>query len=372
MSRTILIMAGGTGGHIFPAMAVADYLREHGWSIVWLGTKGGLEAKLIPPKGYLNAWITFSGLRGGGLLKWMTLPFFLSIACAQSASVLFRFRPDVVLGMGGFAAFPGGLMASLFNKPLLIHEQNSIAGLTNRVLSGLADKILVGFPTAFANTLSSGLVGVLNWLFKPEAKLTWCGNPVRGEIAAIDKPESRLAGREGKLRVLVVGGSLGAQALNQVVPNALSLIPAADRPVVIHQAGDKHVDAVSGNYAQAGVEVQVVAFLDDMATRYGDCDLLICRAGALTIAEITTVGVASILVPFPHAVDDHQTYNAKFLSDQGAAILMPQSEFNPAGLAQLVTSLSRAKLLEMAKRARTLAKPEATRLVAEACMEYTR
>ena len=372
MSRTILIMAGGTGGHIFPGIAVADYLREHGWSIVWLGTKSGMEAKLIPAKGYSNAWITFSGLRGGGLFKWMTLPFFLLIACFQSASALFRFRPDVVLGMGGFAAFPGGLMASLFNKPLLIHEQNSIAGLSNRVLSGLAEKILVGFPAAFANTLSSGFVGALNWLFEPDVKLTWCGNPVRSEITAIDKPENRLAAREGKLHILVVGGSLGAQALNQVIPSALALIPEAKRPLVIHQAGSRHVDTVKANYAQAGVEAQVLPFLDDMAARYGECDLLLCRAGALTIAEITAAGVASILVPFPYAVDDHQTYNARFLSEQGAAILIPQSELNPTGLAQLMVSLGREKLLEMAKRARALAKPEATRLVAEACMECAR
>jgi UDP-N-acetylglucosamine--N-acetylmuramyl-(pentapeptide) pyrophosphoryl-undecaprenol N-acetylglucosamine transferase len=369
MSRTILIMAGGTGGHIFPAIAVADYLRERHWSIVWLGTKSGMEAKLIPQKGYQSAWISFSGLRGAGVLRWIMLPIYLAIACAQSACALFRFRPDVVLGMGGFAAFPGGLMASFFRKPLVIHEQNSIAGLSNRALSALAQRILLGFPAAFTNSTSSSVGRLMNALFRPQRKALWCGNPVRDEIIAIAAPEHRLANRQGKLRFLVVGGSLGAQALNQIVPAALALIAEAERPSVIHQSGEKHFNQVKQSYGDAAVEAVVVPFLADIATRYADCDLLLCRAGALTVAEITAAGIASILVPYPHAVDDHQTHNAKFLSEQGAAILIPQSELNPTGLAQLIRSLTRAKLLEIANRARGLAKPDATRLVAEACME---
>ena len=369
MSRTILIMAGGTGGHIFPAIAVADYLRERHWSVVWLGTKSGMEAKLIPQRGYQSAWISFSGLRGAGFLRWIMLPIFLLIACAQSASALFRFRPDVVLGMGGFAAFPGGLMTALFSKPLVIHEQNSVAGLSNRVLSTLAKNILVGFPAAFVNPVSSRFGRAMSVAFRPKEKVMWCGNPVRDEIVAIAAPEARLANRKGKLRLLVVGGSLGAQALNQTVPAALALIDELERPCVTHQSGEKHLVSVKENYARAAIDATVVHFLDDIGSHYADCDLLLCRAGALTIAEITVAGIASILVPYPHAVDDHQTHNAKFLSEHGAAILIPQSELTPIALAQLIHSLTREKLLEIAMRARGLAKPDATRLVAEACTE---
>jgi len=369
MSRVILIMAGGTGGHIFPAIAVADYLRERHWSIVWLGTKCGMEAKLIPQRGYQSAWISFSGLRGAGVLRWVMLPICLLVACVQSACALFRFRPDVVLGMGGFASFPGGLTTLFFRKPLVIHEQNSIAGLSNRALAVLARKILLGFPAAFTNSTSSGAGRLMSALFPLQRKALWCGNPVRDEIIAIAAPERRLANRQGKFRLLVVGGSLGAQVLNQVVPMALSLIEEAQRPSVIHQSGEKYFKQVKQGYEGVTVEAVVVPFFEDIATRYADCDLLLCRAGALTVAEITAAGIASILVPYPHAVDDHQTHNAKFLSERGAAILIPQSELNPTGLAQLMCGLTREKLLEIANRARALAKPDATRLVAEACME---
>lgn len=357
MTRTILIMAGGTGGHVFPGLAVADYLKAAGWHVVWLGTDGGMETMLVPQRGYATEVICFSGVRGKSAAAWLTLPLRLLLAFWQSAKVIFRVRPDVVLGMGGYPAFPGGMMAALLGKPLLIHEQNSIAGLTNKVLAQLADKVLLGFPGAIRN----------------DKKSVFSGNPVRNEIGQLDAPEKRYVARSKSggehLKLLVIGGSLGAHALNIAVPQALQLIPQDRRPLVTHQAGAKHLDTLQQNYAEAGVAGELVAFIDDMAARYADCDLVICRAGALTVAELAAAGVASILVPFPYAVDDHQTSNAKFLSDQGAAVLLPQNELTPQGLAQLLTGLTREKLLAMAVKARALAKPDATRLVAEACME---
>lgn len=361
-SRTILIMAGGTGGHVFPALAVADYLQQRDWKVVWLGTRAGMEARLVPEKGYEMAWVKFAGMRGKGLLRWAALPLMLLLAMWQSAAAIFRIRPDVVLGMGGFTAFPGGLMASLLAKPLVIHEQNSVAGLTNRVLACLADRILVGFPSAFNNP-GDKPIGCR----KPAR--TWCGNPVRADIAALPAPEQRMAGRQGRLRLLVVGGSLGAAALNDAVPQALALIAEADRPEVIHQSGAKNLEKLSANYAAAGVTADARAFIDDMAQTYGWCDVIVCRAGALTLAEVTAAGVASVLVPYPHAVDDHQTGNARFLSENGAAVLLPQQELTPGGLAHLLKSFSREKLLSMAQAAQKLAKPDATATVAQACME---
>ncbi|TDI78660.1 MAG: undecaprenyldiphospho-muramoylpentapeptide beta-N-acetylglucosaminyltransferase [Betaproteobacteria bacterium] len=346
-------MAGGTGGHVFPALAVADYMKVLGWRVVWLGTRGGMEAILVPQKGYDIEIIDFSGLRGKNFITWLTLPLRLLLAFWQSTKVLFQIRPDVVLGMGGYPAFPGGIMASLLNKSLLIHEQNSIPGLANKILAKFADKVLLGFPDAIRN----------------EKKVIFSGNPVRNEISQLDTPDKRYAGRSGKLKLLIIGGSLGAQALNAIVPLTLKLIPENMRPLVTHQAGRKHLETLKKNYAEAGVEGDLVVFIEDMAVHYADCDLVICRAGALTIAELTAVGTASILVPFPHAVDDHQTSNAKFLSDKDAAVLLPQNELTPQGLAQLLMGLTRKQLLGMAMKARELARPNATRLVAEACME---
>lgn len=355
-SRTILIMAGGTGGHVFPGLAVADYLKADGWTVVWLGTQQGMEARLVPDRGYEMVRIRFSGVRGKGLASWLTLPLQLLVAFWQSARAIFRIRPDVVLGMGGYPAFPGAMMASLLNRPLVIHEQNSVPGLANKVLARIADKVLLAFPGA----LREG----------KDIRLT--GNPVRAEIGDVPAPQQRFAGREGPLKLLVVGGSLGAQALNEVVPRALRSIPGGRRPLVTHQAGIRHIDTLRKNYADAGVEGRLVAFIEDMAARYAECDLVICRAGALTIAELAAVGVASVLVPFPYAVDDHQTMNARFLSDKGAAVLLPQRELTPQRLAQLLVDFTREKLLEMARRARELGKPEAAKLVAEACMELAK
>jgi UDP-N-acetylglucosamine--N-acetylmuramyl-(pentapeptide) pyrophosphoryl-undecaprenol N-acetylglucosamine transferase len=344
-----MIMAGGTGGHVFPALAVADYLRERGWRVIWLGSKNGMEADLVPRRGFEMAWVRFSGLRGKGWLRYSFLPLRLLVAFFQSAREIFRCRPDVVLGMGGYIAFPGGMMAVLLNRPLVIHEQNSVAGLANRVLAQVADVILTGFPGA----LSKSIV---------------CGNPVRAEIAAVPEPQARFAGRSGPLRVLVVGGSLGAKKLNETVPQALALIPEHARPRVTHQAGAKHLEELQRHYAHAGVSGELVSFIDDMAGRYAECDLVICRAGALTIAELAAAGVASILVPFPYAVDDHQTVNARYLAEARAALLLPQSELNAPRLAELLQQLTREKLLEMAAAARRLGKPAATQCVAETCI----
>ena len=353
MTRTILITAGGTGGHVFPGLAVAEAMREAGWRVVWLGAKTGMEARLVPARGYEMAWVRAAAVRGKGLLAALLLPLNLLIGFWQSARAILAHRPDVVLGLGGYVAFPGGMMASLLARPLAVHEQNAIAGLTNRILAGVADRVMVAFP----DTLK---------------KAEWTGNPVRAEIARIPAPEHRFADREGPLRVLVVGGSLGAQALNDAVPKALAELPAHERPHVVHQSGEKHLESLRANYAAAGVEGELVPFIDDMALRYAEADLVICRSGAITVAELSTAGMASVLVPFPHAVDDHQTANAAFLAERGAAILLPQGDLSPSRLASLVRAMDRATLLEMARKARALGKPDAARTVAARCMELAR
>jgi len=350
MSRTILVMAGGTGGHIMPALAVAQRLRSEGWRVVWLGAEGGMEGELVPKHGYEMRWIRFGGLRGKGIATKLLLPFNLLRAFKQAAAVIREIAPNVVLGMGGYVTFPGGMMASLFNRPLVIHEQNSIAGLANKVLAGVADRVLVAFPDALK-------------------KSVFVGNPVRDDIVAVPAPAERFAGRSGPLHLLVVGGSLGAQALNEVVPQALAQIPVERRPRVVHQAGARHIEQLRANYAKAGVEAETVAFIDDMARAYAEADLVICRAGATTVAELAAAGVASILVPYPHAVDDHQTTNARYLADAGAAILIPQPELTPFGLAARLEALTREQLLDMANKARALGKPDAAAAVAKICSE---
>jgi UDP-N-acetylglucosamine--N-acetylmuramyl-(pentapeptide) pyrophosphoryl-undecaprenol N-acetylglucosamine transferase len=349
--KTILIMAGGTGGHIFPGLAVAEQMRAAGWEVVWMGARGGMEERLVPKHGYRAAWIRAKAARGKGLVQKLLLPANLLYSFWESARCIRRLRPNVVLGLGGYVAFPGGMMASLLNRPLALHEQNAIPGLANRVLAQVSDRVMAGFPQALKNA-------------------EWTGNPVRAEIATIPAPEIRFAGRKGPLKLLVVGGSLGAQALNESVPKALALM--SERPHVVHQAGEKHLDALKKHYADAGVHGELVAFIDDMARRYAEADLVICRAGAVTVAELSAGGMASILVPFPHAVDDHQTANAKFLSEHSAAVLIQQRDLSPEKLAQLIGSMDRAKLLDMAKRARALGKPDAARIVAERCMSIAR
>lgn len=353
--KTIIIMAGGTGGHIMPGLAVADELHRHGWKVVWMGNPEGMEARLVAHReggGYEMAWLRFDALRGKGWLRKLLLPFNLLRGFSQAWAHFSRIRPDVVLGMGGFISFPGGMMAATRGIPLVIHEQNSIAGMANKELAGVATRVLTGFP-------------------KVLKKGQWVGNPVRHDIAVLPAPTLRFAERSGRLRLLVIGGSLGAQALNETVPTALALLPEASRPDVVHQAGEKHLDALRAAYASAGVEAHAVAFIEDMAGAYGWADLVICRAGALTIAELAAAGVASILIPFPHAVDDHQTANARFLVHAGAAMLLPQAELTAERLA-LLRNLTRPQLLEMAEKARALAMPDATESVANICREISK
>jgi UDP-N-acetylglucosamine--N-acetylmuramyl-(pentapeptide) pyrophosphoryl-undecaprenol N-acetylglucosamine transferase len=349
MTPTLLIMAGGTGGHVFPGLAVADVVKARGWRVVWMGAKSGMEARIVPARGYEMRWVRVSGVRGKGWLTKLLLPFNLLVAFWQSARAIFRLRPDVVLGMGGYVAFPGGMMASLLARPLAIHEQNAIAGLTNRLLARLADRVLLAFPDALAGG-------------------EWCGNPVREDIAGLAPPEQRYAGRDGPLRLLVIGGSLGAQALNTVVPQALARLVPSERPIVVHQSGEKHLDQLRASYAAAGVDGTLVSFIDDMGARYAECDLVLCRAGATTIAELAAAGIASVLVPYPHAVDDHQSANARYLVEHDAALLAPQASLDAASLATMLGSLDRPRLQAMAQRARALGRPDAAIRVADRCL----
>ncbi|MCL2589685.1 MAG: undecaprenyldiphospho-muramoylpentapeptide beta-N-acetylglucosaminyltransferase [Betaproteobacteria bacterium] len=348
--KTVLVMAGGTGGHIFPGITIAECLRVRGWDVVWLGNPDGMEARLVPPRGYKMEWLRFGALRGKGLLRKLMLPFNLLRGGWQAWKILSRVRPDVVVGLGGYITFPAGLMTVLMGCPLVLHEQNSIAGLTNKVLGRFATRVLSGFPGAL-----------------PGAH--WVGNPVREEIIAVAPPAMRFEAREGPLRLLVVGGSLGAAVLNDVVPRALAMIPAERRPMVVHQAGEKQIDALWAAYTAAGVKGDLRPFIDDMAAAYANADLVLCRAGALTIAELTAVGVASLLVPFPYAVDDHQTTNAHFLSSREAAWFMPQSVLEAEKLAGLLSDIDRCQLLRMAENARALARPLAAVDVADVCEE---
>lgn len=346
--KTILILAGGTGGHIFPGLAVAEEMRNAGWNVVWMGNRGGMEERLVPPHGHKTAWIRARAARGRRGLRTIMLPANLLLSFWQSARHILRIRPDVVLGLGGYVAFPGGMMSSLLNKPLALHEQNAIPGLANRVLSMVCDKVMVAFPGALKGA-------------------EWTGNPVRVGISGMSVPDERFKGRSGPLRILAVGGSLGAQALNEALPKALSLMD--ERPQVVHQSGEKHLDALKANYEKARVKGELVAFIQDMAQHYAEADLVICRAGAVTISELSAGGIPSVLVPYPHAVDDHQTANARFLAEQGAAVLLPQDRMSPAILADTIRSLDRPRLLEMARKARALGKPDAAKIVAQRCME---
>jgi len=348
---TLMVMAGGTGGHVYPAMAVADALLAAGWKIVWLATEGGMENRLIAHKPYDKAMMTMQGVRGKGWLGWLTLPVKLARAFAQARAAMKQHQPDVVLGMGGFAAFPGGVMAKLSGLPLVIHEQNSVAGLTNKVLARLADRVLTGFPGALG------------------ARGEMVGNPVREMITTLPAPEQRFATHHGALRILVVGGSLGAVALNTLLPQAFAKLPVQARPQIIHQAGEKQFDDLKKAYAEAGVAADCRAFIHDMAEVYAWADLVICRAGALTVAELANVGAASILVPFPFAVDDHQTTNAAYLQQAGAALLIQQRDLDVAKLAATLQTLDRASCLAMALKARALAKPQATQAVAACCQQ---
>ncbi len=352
--RPVLIMAGGTGGHVFPALAVADELRSRGIPVVWLGTKAGIESRLVPQAGYPIEWMSITGLRGKNTLTLLLAPVRIALACWQALAVLSRRKPCAVLGMGGFASGPGGLMAWLIRKPLLVHEQNAIAGLTNKILARFADVVLQAFPGVFKNAQTTG-------------------NPVRRAICEIEEPVNRLAQRQAQqknLRLLVVGGSLGAVKLNEIIPQALSKINKEHRPEVIHQTGVKNIESAKKSYSDAGVEARVEAFIDDMPAVYEWADLVICRAGAMTVFELAAAGVASILVPYPHAVDDHQTHNAFYLEKNGAAIIKQQSELSTDWLVAALNDFSndRKKLLDMAIAARKLAIPDSAKTIADACL----
>lgn len=353
--KCALVMAGGTGGHIFPGLALAEALRERGWRVHWLGGKGSagqpsMESQLVPPRGFAFESIAFSGVRGKGLSTLAFLPLKLLKAFWQSIQVIRRVKPDVVIGLGGYIAFPAGMMSVLLGKPLVLHEQNSVAGMVNKVLAHVADRVFTAFPGVLKNA-------------------QWVGNPLRTAFTQQADPAMRFAGRQGPLKVLVVGGSLGAQALNTVVPQALALIAPEQRPLVIHQSGARQIDAVKANYLAAGVNASLIPFIDDTATAFADADLVICRAGASTVTELAAVGAAALFVPFPAAVDDHQTANARFLVDQGGGWLIAQRDLSPTVLADLLQKTERYMLLERALEAKKMQKTEATAQMVAACEE---
>ena len=351
--RPIMIMAGGTGGHVYPALAVADELRNRGLPVVWLGTRKGIEARLVTEAGFEMEWLGVSALRGKGLLSLLIAPFSLCVACFQALRILTRRNPCVVLGMGGFVAGPGGLMAWLIRKPLLVHEQNAVPGLTNKILAKLATVVLEAFPNSFPADIR-GAVHV--------------GNPIRRSIATLAEPDERMKDREGALRLLIFGGSLGAAVLNEVVPQALAVLPKDKRPLVWHQTGAKNIEQATTHYAQLQIPARLDAYIDNMAEAYGWADLVLCRAGAMSVSELAAAGVGSILVPYPHAVDDHQTANAMVLVDAGAAILLPQNLLSVEKLQGLLADMTRSKVMDMANRARRLGLPESTNIVVEQCL----
>lgn len=352
MSKCVLVMAGGTGGHIFPGLAVAEALRARGWRVHWLGNASSMEGRLVPSRGFPFESIDFSGVRGKGPATLALLPLRLLKAFWQSIRVIRRVKPDVVLGLGGYITFPAGLMGVLLGKPLLLHEQNSIAGMVNKVLAGVADRVFTAFPSVLK-------------------KAHWVGNPLREPFLHQPDPSTRFAGRSGPLRVLVVGGSLGAKALNESVPRALALLPPAQRPQVTHQSGAAQIDALRASYQAAGVQAELTPFIEDTAQAFAEADLIICRAGASTVTEIAAIGAAAVFVPFPAAVDDHQTFNARFLVDQGAGMLLPQKELTPERLAGLLAAMERSTLLQWAQKAHKAAKTDATAQVVAACEELT-
>lgn len=353
MSRSIVIMAGGTGGHIMPGLAVAHYLRAQGWRVHWLGNPERMEGRLVKEHGFPLLPLCFSGVRGKGAAALVQLPFRLSKACLEARQAFKQVKPDVVLGMGGYVAFPGGLMAKLMGIPLVIHEQNAIGGTANRYLAKIARQSLVGFPGAL-----------------PGAVMV--GNPVRSVFTRQAAPADRYARRKGPLQILVLGGSLGAAPLNTIIPSALALIPIEHRPQIVHQTGEAHVQVVQNNYRSLQVEARVVPFIEDVAEAMASADIVICRAGAMTVAEVAAVGVAALFVPLPHAIDDHQTANAKYLSECDAAWLQPQASFNADWLAQWLQDITRAELQQRAIHAQEHAFVAATEKIATTCIRLAK
>jgi UDP-N-acetylglucosamine--N-acetylmuramyl-(pentapeptide) pyrophosphoryl-undecaprenol N-acetylglucosamine transferase len=329
---------------------VAEALRARGWTVHWLGAPGSMESQIVPKRGIPLETIDFGGVRGKGVKTLVLLPLKILRAFWQSIRVVRRVRPQVVVGLGGYITFPGGMMSVLLGKPLVLHEQNSVAGMANKVLAGVADRVYSAFPDVLK-------------------KAQWIGNPLRAEFLHQPSPEERFAGRTGPLKVLVVGGSLGAKALNEIVPQALARIPAAQRPHVLHQSGAKQIDELRANYEKAGVQAELTPFIEDTASAFAEADLVICRAGASTVTEIAAVGAPALFVPFPVAVDDHQTTNAKFLVDAGGGWLVPQDQLTPDTLAPMLITLKREDLLQRAVAARRLQKTQATEQMVAACEE---
>lgn len=352
-SPIVWIMAGGTGGHIMPGLAVAELLQQKGCVVRWLGNPEKMEGKLVPPAGFEMIPVSFSGVRGKGWRDLIKAPFTLISAMYGLWRRVSHERPSVVLGMGGYVAMPGGLVAYLRRIPIVLHEQNAIAGKTNQWLAKLADAVMTGFPDAL-----------------PKAQ--WVGNPVRADIAAMPEPAERYAARTGALRLVIIGGSLGAKALNEIIPLALSRMPESERPVVTHQAGQQHLVELTATYESSGVSATCVAFVDDMSKLLSQTDLLICRAGAMTVAEVAAAGVAALFVPFPFAVDDHQTANAKYLVDDEAAFLRQQADLAVDWLAQWLAVQTRESLAEVASTARKHAKPAAATTIADRCLSVGR
>lgn len=346
MGKRIVIMAGGTGGHVFPALAVAQWLIEKGWQVSWLGTHKGLESKVVPENGIEIDWLSVAGVRGKGLLSKLASGFKLIQACGQAFAILRRRKPDVVLGMGGFVAGPGGLMAKMLHIPLVIHEQNRIPGTTNRLLAKFAKQVLEAFPNSF----------------KKEANAKCTGNPLRRQFQNL--PEAKAKADQHGLRLLIIGGSQGAQVLNEVVPDALVSLKNIE---VRHQTGVAMQEQVAKRYQELGVKAEATAFIQDMVLAYQWADIIICRAGAMTVSEVAAMGVPAILIPLPNAIDDHQMANARYLSDAGAGLILPQKELNAKNLIEHIT-LAQQQLEEMANAAKKCARMDATQTVAEFCI----
>ena len=353
--RPVMIMAGGTGGHVYPALAVAKALEANEQPVFWLGTHRGLEARVVPANDIEIEWVSVKGLRRKGILALFIAPLQLGWALTQSLGVILRRRPSAVLGMGGFVSGPGGLAAWLTRRPLVIHEQNAAAGLTNRLLARLARVVLQAFPGSFNARVDAETVG----------------NPVRTDIAAIAPPADRFRDREGPLRLLVLGGSQGALALNRLVPAALAKLPAERRPVVRHQCGSRTHDTAAAAYDGTGIEVELVEFIEDMASAYAWADLVVCRAGALTVAEVSAAGLPAVFVPYPSAVDDHQTANAREATRKGAAITVQERDIDVESLAGILGDFmsNRDALLERAEIARSLAAPHSLERITGYCLE---
>lgn len=360
-----LIMAGGTGGHIFPGLAVAAALREAGWRVHWLGAPNSMESRLVPEHGFALEYVDFSGVRGKGLHTLVLLPLRLLRALWQSLRVVRRVRPDVLVGLGGYITVPGAVAGVVCGKPLVLHEQNSVAGMANQWLARVAKRVFSAFPNVFTNSTASSSADTT------AAKYQWVGNPLRREFLNVAAPAERFAQRSGPLQLLVVGGSLGAQALNTVVPQALALMAPEARPTVLHQSGEKQIEALRENYARAGVQATLTPFIQDTAAAFAQADVVLCRAGASTVTELAAVGAAALLVPFPAAVDDHQTRNARFLVDAGAGWLLPQKDMTAHSLAAWLQNTSRSALLQRAQAAHGLRQLQATEAVVAACVELS-